>query len=207
MKKNKYKILAIISFLLFVLFSYLVKMNFFTSFDYNTTVKIQDRIPTFYDQFLSLFSLIGSFEITFTILLVILFFNKKLLFSVVTLASFVLAHIIELIGKMFLQHPGPPFMFFRYDLPFLFPSSYVQPGSSYPSGHSLRTVFIALITCGIIFTSKRLTNSRKFYILVIAAITAIMLLSRISLGEHWTTDVIGGMLIGISFGFLSLLFS
>jgi membrane-associated phospholipid phosphatase len=33
-----------------------------------------------------------------------------------------------------------------------------------------------------------------------------MLTSRIYLGEHWTSDVIGGGLLGASFAFLSLLF-
>ena len=34
----------------------------------------------------------------------------------------------------------------------------------------------------------------------------VVLISRISLGEHWTTDVIGGGLLGASFAFLSQVF-
>ncbi len=74
-RKNKMKrklpfiFAGIFLLILFILFSYSVQKNLFTAFDFDTTVKLQDRIPRKLDTPFSLFSLIGSFEIASVILL------------------------------------------------------------------------------------------------------------------------------------------
>jgi undecaprenyl-diphosphatase len=204
MKKNL-PIIGFTLFILFVLFSFLVHKDLFTQFDFNTTVKLQDNIPRAFDFLFSSFSLIGSFEIASVFLLLILTIFKKLR-AIFTLGLFALFHVFELFGKMYVDHPGPPFMFFRYDINFLFPSSYVQPGSSYPSGHSGRTIFISIIFAFLISKFKIKKEYKILMYLLIFIFDTIMLTSRIYLGEHWTSDVIGGGLLGASFAFLSLLF-
>ena len=56
------------------------------------------------------FSLVGSFEILAGLLFFIVLFRRKILsfFIFIPLAG---AHIIELIGKSLMNHPGPPFLF------------------------------------------------------------------------------------------------
>lgn len=198
----------VISFLFlsaFVAFTYLVKEDVFNKVDFDITVKIQDNLPEKYDSFLSSFSLVGSFEILAGIILFILLLRRKII-SFFVFIPFVGAHVIELIGKTFVHHPGPPFMFFRYNLDFLFPSSYVQTGSSYPSGHSMRTVFISFIFFYLILKSKLKIPIKLFFLSLLIVFNGIMLVSRVSLGEHWTSDVVGGGLLGISAAFFSYLF-
>lgn len=191
----------------FYAFSFLVKEDVFTRFDFDMTVKIQSHVPIRLDPYLSWFSLFGSFEVTLGILitLAIARFIKRRFLSILVIPAFGVLHIVEIIGKAFLDHPVTPFMFHRYALDFFFPSTYVQPGGSYPSGHAMRTAFVSILLIYLVNRSKLSKNLRRLISLGIIAFYLIMIVSRVSLGEHWTTDVIGGSLLGAAFAFFSLI--
>lgn len=196
---------SVILFFLFVTFSYLVDKDLFTSFDFDTTVKLQDRIPRTYDSLFSFFSLIGMFEIAlmFLLVLMVLFRKLKLIFALLFFGFF---HVLELYGKTFVEHSGPPFAFLRTETFVTFPSSYVHAGYSYPSGHSGRAIFISVILGFLISKTKISRNKKYITYAIIFAFDFAMLLSRVYLGEHWSSDVIGGSLLGASLAVLSLLF-
>ncbi len=183
--------------LIFFFFSYLVRQQLFVHSDVVTTAFLQKNISHVVDVPFSLLSLIGSLEVTGVFLLVFLIIRRKIRSGVVVVCFFGIIHLFELYGKIFLRHPGPPMKLLRYNLVFNFPSAYVRPGSSYPSGHAARAWFITVVIGLLALKSHRLTNHVKVLIIAgLACYDLLMCISRVYLAEHWMTDVAGGSVLG-----------
>lgn len=187
-------------FFFFIIFSYLVDKNLFKVLDFNATVRLQDNVSRRFDDFFSFFSTAGSFEILVILLVVMLILQRKILAGLVTFFLFGLFHIIEIYGKAVVENTPPPQFMLRTKHLVEFPQFHVRTEYSYPSGHSGRTIFISVLLLLFILLSKRIPRFGKIIMSsAILLFDGIMLLSRVYLGEHWLTDVVGGAVLGAAF--------
>lgn len=81
----------------------------------------------------------------------------------------------------------------------------VAPGWSFPSGHASMSA-IVFLTLGALIASTRSRVPERLYILVAAALMALLVgISRVLLGVHWATDVLGGWAFGAAWAMVWLL--
>lgn len=197
--------LSLVTFLLFTIFSYTVAKEYWQQTDFNTTVKLQDRIPRSWDETFSYFSFLGSAEITLGAALIMSFLNlmrKKLLAFLGWLVIFP-ASAFEVFGKLLIFHPAPPVLFHRSIIETHLPSFYIHTNFSYPSGHMTRTAFLVTVLILWTLASKRNHFNKLTLVGTFVAFGALMALTRVYLGEHWLSDVLGGGLLGVAAGFLA----
>src|SRR5258708_6123801 len=173
-------------FLSFIIFSYFVAREKFTQFDFDTTVKFQDHISNRFDLPFSLLSVVGSAEIIglFWLGLVIFFLVKRFYQTALALFLLPLALAIEIFGKLFVFHPAPPHLLYRWVIHFDFPSQYVPVYFFYSSVHVTIAAFLIIFL--IVFFYFRRFNKRLLFSLLLVIFLVAMIISRIYLGEHWS---------------------
>lgn len=198
--------MAFVFITFFGLFSIYVKKGRFSRLDFDTTVRLQNHTPVRVDKAFSLLSVLASVPIMCGILALTLLFNRKKT-GLLVFILFLAGHLVEIFGKLYLHHPPPPFLFYKHldAAQFDLGKYFVAAGSSYPSGHTYRTVFVGIILLYLIGKARHLSQAWKFLLgLLIFSIIILVGVSRISLGDHWTSDVIGGALFGVSMGTLGV---
>ena len=126
------------------------------------------------------------FLIIATIILFILIKNKKIGFSIIS--NLVIVTILNQLLKNILQRPRPnEFRIIE------------ETGYSFPSGHSM--VSMAFYGYLIYLIYKYVKNKYLKWILIVllSILICTIGISRIYLGVHYTSDVLGGFLISISY--------
>lgn len=207
---NKFRLVillcGLVSLFVFYLFSREVKRGFLKQIDFNTTVRIQDKMPMRLDSTWETLALpvtpVPSIVIVGLLSLVAFVDLKKKkirLQSIVIPLLFGLLILGEMYGKTVVHHPAPPFFMIKHPTT-IFPEFYVNEQFSYPSGHTARAVFMGLVFYSVFIIHNSIFGSKKLKVLAALGITVYILLvaiGRIYLGHHWLSDIIGGGLLGL----------
>ena len=200
-------IIAAVFFILLIVLSTLVHNDFFRNFDYFSMLQVQEIQSPAIDYIFSVFTLLGSSElILFFILIIFAILNFKIKKPVLAPWLYILIYPLEILGKLIVYHPKPPVFLNRYVFEFHLPSSFIiETSYSYPSGHMARTAFLISLLLLFIRKSGLNKNRKKLLFLLLSLYLVIMFVSRIYLGEHWFSDVLGGTLLGFVIARLSFM--
>src|SRR5699024_7033469 len=177
--------LALFSFILFVLTGIGIYFGYFDAFD----LAIIDFVQGYESKLLTaslltftyIGSLLGTIIIYFILFYLFLRFNWRA--EAILLTGAVLSTpVINFILKEFIQRPRPEF------------SQFMEFGGySFPSGHTMYAVSLYGIVLTLIWFKLKNIGERIFLTIVISFIIVTIALSRIYLGAHYPSDIIGGI--------------
>lgn len=126
------------------------------------------------------------FLIAITIILFILIKNKKIGVAITT--NLVLVALLNQLLKNILQRPRPT----EYRI-------IQETGYSFPSGHSMASMAFYGYLIYLIYKYVENKNIKWILITLLSILICSIGISRIYLGVHYTSDVLGGFLISISY--------
>lgn len=190
MKKNKNIIIISILSILFIVLSILVYFNLTISFD-NTiyhliTINMNNiltsiyKVITFFGSTLFIISLCIFFLILFIIL-------KKKNYGFIISGVLIISTIFNNLVKIIICRERPDVL-----------KLVIEGTYSYPSGHTMASVSMYGILMYLILKSN-INKKLKIVLTTILGILPILVgMSRIYLGAHFVTDVIGGFLLAIT---------
>lgn len=175
----------------FALFSALAGLRLLYGFDLWALRVSRTRTSELLDGVGEFFSTAGGIELTALALLVLLaalYARGRRTLAGSLLVAFLVTSLVEVAMKLWLPQIPLPEELSRSDghTP-LVNIGYSYP---YPSGHMLRSV----ILLGVVFVLWKNRLSRTLIALALAG----MALSRVYMGVHWASDVIGGALLGVA---------
>ena len=190
--RNKISQFIIILFLVFTFLTAIIYFYPLNVFDLEFSQQIQEYHHYIFIDFMKIVSWFGGtfkvVSLTFgtALLLFISRFRKEAFF----VASTVLVSVLNYGFKLLIERPRP-----SDNLVIV-----VQDAehSSFPSGHtSFYVVYFGFLIFLMMYKKKPKKIMRIFGVLLCAFLIATIPLSRIYLGVHWITDVIGGFLLGL----------
>lgn len=133
-------------------------------------------------------SFIGSWKtlIPGTIILGLYLLNKRKYYSFKLILSNILgSFVVNFILKGIFQRTRP-LDFFRIE----------QGGLSFPSGHSMVSMSMYLSIAYLLTKNEKYVDKKRYIYMASIIMVLLMGISRMYLGVHWPTDIIGGYIMG-----------
>ena len=192
MKKflNKYLKWLLLALLIFV-FAIIVRLLLneeLTNFDkliYSFIISFKTPLLTSFFKFVSFLSS-PIFLIILSILLFYIFKNKK--YAVLSLCNLIFIVISNQILKLIFSRPRPlEWMLIE------------EKGFSFPSGHAMTSAAFYGILIYLIWKTNIQKKYKKILTIVLGTLIFLIGLSRIYLGVHYTSDILAGFTLSISY--------
>ncbi len=188
MKKYLKWIVCLISFIIFIILSALVITKKDIYIDYAVYNFISKFITNNLTNSIKLLTELGSAVVVISILSIIFIFFKNKKYGFYMSINLIIITVMQLILKSIFMRSRP------VDVNLIF-----EKGYSFPSGHSLTVMAFYGFIIYLIHASNINKNSKIIYIFLFSLIILIVGLSRIYLGVHFFTDVIGAYSFSLSY--------
>ena len=193
--------LSMAGFALFSLLTVLVQARLLQGLDVSAALALLPMASDFLDGLSTVMSIGFSGELTLlfaTIAGVLLWKQGYGIWSLGPF-TFLLPNILEVFMKMLVDQPGVPPELHRT---IYYPLASVNLAGSFPSGHAMRAGFFCVLT-GVLLGSRG-GPWGHIVILGLVVLAGLVAFTRVYIGDHWLTDVIGGMLLGGSTAILAV---
>lgn len=190
--KNNYWYL-VITVLLIIITTCIMKSDLYNSilnFDYKIINLVSYIINTYYASFFRAVTNFGDFYIPIMVIVCILIFVKNKKYFYIITSGYAFAGLIVFISKTITQRPRP------LEALIEIPKSF-----SFPSGHTLTSI-VFYITLWYLLTYKSTKKTKIITFILTVLIVILIGISRIYLGVHYFSDVIGGIILALPILFM-----
>ena len=187
MKKNKSLIIMIILAIIYIGFSIVVANGLLDKFDFVFYEKITSHMSKNLILIVKGITSIGGPLMVIGICAFLVFYPKtRWNFGVMVAFGSLITFTTGFIFKSIFARERPDIL------------QLVHEGSySYPSGHAAVSVVMYLLLAFYIYKTIKSKKMRNFLIIICTIVPIIIGLSRVYLGIHYMTDIIGGWILGI----------
>ena len=184
---NKKNWIACLLGVLFIILTILVVQNKLVNFDNSiytiVTANMNDNLTVFY----KIFTFLGStiFMISLCVVLFLVFILKKRKdYAFIEASVLIVSTIINNVVKFIIRRERPEVL-----------KLVIEKSFSFPSGHTMASVSLYGIIIYLIIKSEMQKKYKIILSVIIGIIPILVMLSRIYLGAHFASDVIGACIL------------